>query len=89
MIDNLRAEKLSFTAKKGADGEDRSTYKPLLESQPLAVGTLVFFFREAFRVFDREGHGFITVPDLIQVLTSLGDKLTQGKRNQKLADTQF
>ncbi len=23
--------------------------------------------REAFRVFDREGHGFITVPDLCQV----------------------
>ena len=27
--------------------------------------------REAFRVFDREGHGFITVPDLCQVLTTL------------------
>ncbi len=39
-------------------------------------------FREAFRVFDREGHGFITVPDLIQVLTSLGDKLTQGNRDE-------
>ena len=34
--------------------------------------------REAFRVFDREGHGFITVPDLCQVLTTLGDKLTEG-----------
>nr|ACO11546.1 Calmodulin [Caligus rogercresseyi] len=33
--------------------------------------------REAFRVFDREGHGFITVPDLTQVLTTLGDKLTE------------
>lgn len=36
--------------------------------------------REAFRVFDREGHGFITVPDLTQVLTSLGDKLTTGDK---------
>ena len=36
--------------------------------------------REAFRVFDREGHGFITVPDLNQVLTTLGDKLTEGKK---------
>lgn len=35
--------------------------------------------REAFRVFDREGHGFITVPDLTTVLTTLGDKLTEGK----------
>ncbi|QQP56415.1 Calmodulin [Caligus rogercresseyi] len=33
--------------------------------------------REAFRVFDREGHGFITVLDLTQVLTTLGDKLTE------------
>jgi len=40
-------------------------------------------FREAFRVFDREGHGFITVPDLTQVLTSLGDKLTLGTHFDK------
>ena len=32
--------------------------------------------REAFRVFDREGHGFITVPDLTHVLQTLGEKLT-------------
>ena len=34
--------------------------------------------REAFRVFDREGNGFITVSDLSQVLTTLGDKLSAG-----------
>ena len=34
--------------------------------------------REAFRVFDREGHGFITSHDLSQVLTTLGDKLSEG-----------
>ncbi len=43
------------------------------------IQSSIDFNREAFRVFDREGHGFITVPDLIQVLTSLGDKLTQGE----------
>ena len=32
--------------------------------------------REAFRVFDREGHGFITVPDLTDVLLKLGEKLS-------------
>ena len=32
--------------------------------------------REAFRVFDREGHGFITVPDLTHVLQTLGEKLS-------------
>merc|ERR1712126_196933 len=38
--------------------------------------------REAFRVFDREGHGFITVPDLTQVLTSLGDKLSEDESRE-------
>jgi len=32
--------------------------------------------REAFRVFDREGHGFITTTDLTTVLQTLGEKLT-------------
>jgi len=32
--------------------------------------------REAFRVLDREGHGFITVPDLTHVLQTLGEKLS-------------
>ena len=32
--------------------------------------------REAFRVFDREGNGFITVPDLTEVLLKLGEKLS-------------
>lgn len=42
--------------------------------------------REAFRVFDREGHGFITVPDLSQVLTSLGDKLSEDESNELIAE---
>jgi len=31
--------------------------------------------REAFRCFDREGHGFIPVSDLSRVLQTVGDKL--------------
>merc|ERR1719189_3560264 len=42
--------------------------------------------REAFRVFDREGHGFITVPDLCQVLTTLGDKLTEEESEELLEE---
>merc|ERR1712179_375209 len=42
--------------------------------------------REAFRVFDREGHGFITVPDLAQVLTSLGDKLSEEESQELIAE---
>lgn len=42
--------------------------------------------REAFRVFDREGHGFITVPDLCQVLTTLGDKLTKEESEELISE---
>ena len=42
--------------------------------------------REAFRVFDREGHGFITVPDLCQVLTTLGDKLTVEESEELISE---
>ena len=32
--------------------------------------------RDAFRVFDREGHGYISVVDLKDVLTHLGEKIS-------------
>ena len=32
--------------------------------------------REAFGVFDKEGHGFISVTDLSEVLQKLGEKLS-------------
>ena len=34
--------------------------------------------REAFRVFDKEGHGFIFSSDLSNVLTTMGDLLSEG-----------
>jgi len=38
--------------------------------------------REAFRVFDREGHGFITASDLTTVLQTLGDKLSTAETEE-------
>lgn len=32
--------------------------------------------REAFRVFDRNGDGYISAPELRLVMTNLGEKLT-------------
>ena len=34
--------------------------------------------REAFRVFDTEGYGYITTDDIAAILTGIGDKLTKG-----------
>jgi len=42
--------------------------------------------REAFRVFDREGHGFITSHDLSQVLTTLGDKLSEEESEELIKE---
>lgn len=42
--------------------------------------------REAFRVFDREGHGFITVPDLTHVLQTLGEKLTSEETRELILE---
>ena len=42
--------------------------------------------REAFRVFDREGHGYIPVPDLCQVLTTLGDKLSDDESMELISE---
>lgn len=38
--------------------------------------------REAFRVFDRSGSGFISAAELRHVLTSIGDKLTEEEADE-------
>lgn len=42
--------------------------------------------REAFRVFDREGHGFITVPDITHVLQTLGEKLAPDETQELIKE---
>jgi Ca2+-binding EF-hand superfamily protein len=39
-------------------------------------------FNEAFKTFDREGQGFVSVAELRHVLTSLGKYKTQSYRNK-------
>ena len=50
----------------------------LMKKNVYEAGNIEEEIIEAFRVFDREGNGFITVPDLSHVLTTLGDKLSAG-----------
>merc|ERR1719347_2390605 len=42
--------------------------------------------REAFRVFDKEGHGFISVPDLTHVLQTLGEKLAPDETQELMSE---
>lgn len=38
---------------------------------------LILYFREAFKVFDSDGNGFINAAELRQVMMNLGEKLTE------------
>ena len=51
----------------------------LMEKDPHADGDLETEIREAFRVFDTDGYGYIAADDLAEILTTMGDKLTLGQ----------
>ncbi|XP_064622998.1 calmodulin-alpha-like [Lineus longissimus] len=42
--------------------------------------------REAFKVFDRDGHGYITVAELKRVMTTLGEKMTEEEVNEMISE---
>ena len=42
--------------------------------------------REAFRMFDREGNGFITSVDLMEIMTSIGDVLSFEEADELIAE---
>ncbi|UJR36449.1 hypothetical protein I4U23_029172 [Adineta vaga] len=41
---------------------------------------------EAFRVFDKEGQGFITKEELLYIMTHLGEKLTSEEADEMMED---
>ena len=42
--------------------------------------------REAFRVFDRDGNGFISAVELRHVMTNLGEKLTDEEVDEMIRE---
>ncbi|XP_064485199.1 calmodulin-like [Ornithodoros turicata] len=42
--------------------------------------------RDAFRVFDRDGHGFITSAELRHIVTTLGERMTDEEADQLIRD---
>ena len=42
--------------------------------------------RDAFRVFDREGHGFISVIDLTDLLSKIGEKLSMDEVEELISE---
>ena len=43
--------------------------------------------REAFRIFDKDGNGFISAAELRHVMTSLGEKLTDEEVDEMIRET--
>lgn len=42
--------------------------------------------REAFRMYDKEGNGYIKVSDLREILRALDDKLTENELDEMIAE---
>merc|ERR1719400_2250580 len=45
--------------------------------------------REAFRVFDKDGNGFISAAELRHVMTNLGEKLTDEEVDEMIREAKF
>lgn len=45
--------------------------------------------REAFRVFDRDGRGFIAAAELRHIMTNLGEKLTEEEADEMIREADF
>ena len=39
---------------------------------------------EAFKVFDKEGHGYVSAVELRHVLTNMGEKLTEAEADEMI-----
>ena len=45
--------------------------------------------QEAFKVFDKDGNGFISAAELRHVMTNLGEKLTEDEVDEMIKEADF
>lgn len=77
---NVTEEKIEKTIQQlGGNEEDSFDFEQFLEitSNVLRDTSDEDQLREAFRVFDKEGNGFISVSELRHFLMNIGDKMTE------------
>ena len=67
----------TFNQEKALVGAFSVIVQPVVEPMDRFTALIEDEIRDAFRVFDREGNGFISIIDLTDVLSQLGEKLSQ------------
>ena len=63
-------------------------FLPFWEEQCQDKGPELDDLLEAFQLFDKEGNGFIAVPELRHIYMSLGEKFTEEKANTRDLNTE-
>ncbi|KAJ1645557.1 hypothetical protein LPJ64_002847 [Coemansia asiatica] len=82
----INAEELIKAVDKDGDGEIDFVEFTTLMAQYYNTSSEEEELREAFKVFDKNGDGFISADELRQVMTSLGERLTDAEVDEMIKE---